>query len=273
MPRTLLGKGTIFGLVVLIAALAMLAAMRAFTPGNLLLLGVLLLLITGLLAWLERGLARPLRELSAALARAAQGDASPISVGEGPEELLALRQSASQLIAAQRERLAAVEGRERALAEERDRLRGQLAALEQSSAERRSQATSSDQLSAPILPVLNGVLVAPIVGIVDELRADFLQKALLEAIQSQRARVAILDLTGLISVDPFVIKTLLQSAQSAKLLGAQPIIVGITPEVAEVLVQLGLQLREIMIMADLQAAVSFARTFIYKSGPATKPGA
>jgi rsbT co-antagonist protein RsbR len=102
------------------------------------------------------------------------------------------------------------------------------------------------------------VLVMPIIGAVNEQRAQRLQETLLQAISSQHAQMVIIDVTGLTSVDTAMVQALLQTIQSTLLLGARPIVVGINPAMASTLVQLGAPLANLHTMADLEAAVAFA---------------
>ncbi len=123
----------------------------------------------------------------------------------------------------------------------------------------RSEAEAKEQLlrlvremSSPVIPVLEGVIVMPIVGTLDSERARRVMDDLLAGIERERARVAILDITGLAVVDTAVANALLQAARAARLLGAEPILVGISPEVAETVVHLGVEMRDLRTAATLE---------------------
>ncbi|MDY7041761.1 MAG: STAS domain-containing protein, partial [Chloroflexota bacterium] len=88
-------------------------------------------------------------------------------------------------------------------------------------------------MSIPVIPVLNDVIVVPLVGVVDTERAELFMSALLDGLERQKARVAIIDITGVPMVDTMVASYLVQAAQSTRLLGAHAILVGVTPDVAE----------------------------------------
>ncbi len=118
-----------------------------------------------------------------------------------------------------------------------------------------SRATIRD-LSAPVVPVLPGVLVAPLVGALDEQRASAFAQQLLAGVEERRARTVIIDVTGVPLVDTHVAQTLLRAAGAVRLLGARTVLVGIRPEVAQTLVSLGVDLGAIPTYADLQEAVS-----------------
>jgi anti-anti-sigma regulatory factor/HAMP domain-containing protein len=114
------------------------------------------------------------------------------------------------------------------------------------------------ELSSPVLPVLDGVLVMPLIGVIDSERAALLVTALLSAIELHRARIVLLDVTGVPIVDTQVARVLLQAADAAQLLGAEPILVGIRPELAQTIVGLGLDLSRLKTQSDLQSGIRYA---------------
>jgi rsbT co-antagonist protein RsbR len=111
-------------------------------------------------------------------------------------------------------------------------------------------------LSAPILPVLPGVLVAPLIGSLNEERIAAFADHLLHEIERQHARHVILDITGVPLVDTQVAQTLLHTADSVRLLGATALLVGVRPEVAQTLVSLGIDLGRLPSFPDLREAVA-----------------
>jgi anti-anti-sigma regulatory factor len=117
-----------------------------------------------------------------------------------------------------------------------------------------SQATVRE-LGAPVLPVLPGVLVAPLIGTVDSARAQDLATAVLAAIDRTHAKHLILDITGVPVVDTHVTLALLRTAAAARLLGAEALLVGVSAEVAQTIVTLGVDFRAIRIYPNLQEAV------------------
>jgi rsbT co-antagonist protein RsbR len=114
------------------------------------------------------------------------------------------------------------------------------------------------ELSTPIIPVYNGVLVVPLVGRVDSARAQALTEALLEAIAREQAEIVLLDITGVAVVDTSVANHLMQTARAASLLGSQVVLVGISAEVAQTLVQLGLDLGRLVTLSNLQSGLEYA---------------
>jgi PAS domain S-box-containing protein len=111
------------------------------------------------------------------------------------------------------------------------------------------------ELSTPLLPVLEGVLVAPIVGQVDAARGAHFLEALLAGIERHRAETVILDVTGVPAIDADVAAALLRATRAAGLLGTSCALVGVSPEVARALVALEVDLGGIRTHRDLQAGV------------------
>jgi rsbT co-antagonist protein RsbR len=120
---------------------------------------------------------------------------------------------------------------------------------------RTNQAMVRD-LSAPVLPVLPGVLLAPLVGTIDDERANVFAQNILSQVEQQSTRHVILDITGVPLVDTQVAQTLLKTASAVRLLGATTFLVGVRPEVAQTLVALGANLDDIPTYADLREAVA-----------------
>ncbi|HNP86578.1 MAG: STAS domain-containing protein [Chloroflexi bacterium SZAS-1] len=114
------------------------------------------------------------------------------------------------------------------------------------------------ELSTPIVPIYEGVLVLPLTGAVDSRRATQIMEAALEQIVVSRADVLILDITGVPVVDTGVANYLIQMARAVNLLGAQVVLVGIGAEIAQTIVQLGVELRNIVTRSNLQAGIEYA---------------
>jgi rsbT co-antagonist protein RsbR len=122
----------------------------------------------------------------------------------------------------------------------------------------RLQAAALRELSTPLIPISDDVLVMPLVGALDTSRAQQVIEALLQGVAAGNARAAILDITGVPVVDTQVANALLQAAQSVRLLGAQVLITGIRPEVAQTLVGLGVDLSLMITRATLQDGIAYA---------------
>jgi anti-anti-sigma factor len=114
------------------------------------------------------------------------------------------------------------------------------------------------ELSSPVIPVFEGIIVLPLIGNIDTQRATQVLEGLLDGIERYRARVVLLDVTGVPIVDTSVANHLLQAAQAARLLGAEAVLVGVRPEVAQTMVQLGVAHTGLTTRADLQSGVEYA---------------
>jgi rsbT co-antagonist protein RsbR len=112
------------------------------------------------------------------------------------------------------------------------------------------------ELSTPLIPISDSVVVMPLIGAVDARRAQQVLETLLMGIGSTGADVAILDITGVPVVDTMVANGLIQAAMAVRLLGAQVMLTGIRPEVAQTLVGLGVDLRGIVTHSTLQSGIA-----------------
>lgn len=129
------------------------------------------------------------------------------------------------------------------------------AALAQTVAELQASKNTVRELSAPIIPVLQGVLVAPLIGSIDTIRAITFQTNVLQMVESWKAHSVVFDVTGVPVVDTQVSQVLLETADAVRMLGATVSLVGVRPEVAQTIVGLGIDLSGIPSYPDLQAAV------------------
>jgi rsbT co-antagonist protein RsbR len=121
-----------------------------------------------------------------------------------------------------------------------------------------AQSRLIQELSVPIVPMHEGVLVLPLVGAVDSRRASQIMESALEQIVVYQADVLILDITGVPVVDTGVANYILQMARAVTLLGSRVVLVGIGAEIAQTIVQLGVELHNITTLANLQAGIAYA---------------
>jgi rsbT co-antagonist protein RsbR len=113
-------------------------------------------------------------------------------------------------------------------------------------------------LSTPVMPVHNRILVLPLVGEIDDERAQKINETLLRAVAQRQARTVIIDITGVPSVDMAVASALMGAAQSVQLLGARVVVVGVSPGVAQTLTQLDIALEGVRTRANLQRGIEHA---------------
>jgi predicted ATPase/GAF domain-containing protein/anti-anti-sigma regulatory factor len=114
------------------------------------------------------------------------------------------------------------------------------------------------ELSTPMIPITDRIMVMPLVGAMDGERAQRVLTTALLGVQSNRAEVVIIDITGVTLVDNDVASTLIRTASALKLLGAQAVITGIRPEVAQTLVGLEIEFGAVVTRGTLQSAIVYA---------------
>lgn len=120
------------------------------------------------------------------------------------------------------------------------------------------QRATINELQTPVIEVWEGILALPIVGSVDTARAQDMNERLLERIIQTRSEIVILDITAVPVVDTAVAKHLLETVASAKLLGAEVLIVGLSSRTAMTLVHLGLDLGGVITRTTLAKGLELA---------------
>ena len=120
------------------------------------------------------------------------------------------------------------------------------------------QAATLAELSTPLIPVSETTLVMPLIGAVDSRRVQQMMGVLLSGVAQSKATSVILDITGVPVVDTQVADALIRAAQAVKLLGAQVILTGIRPEVAQTLAGLGIELHNLITRSRLQDGIAYA---------------
>jgi rsbT co-antagonist protein RsbR len=114
------------------------------------------------------------------------------------------------------------------------------------------------ELSTPVVKLWDGVLALPIIGTLDSARTQVVMESLLQAIVQTNSRVAIIDITGVPTVDTVVAQHLLKTVTAARLMGADCIISGVRPQIAQTIVHLGINLQDVTTKSTLAAAFSIA---------------
>ncbi len=122
----------------------------------------------------------------------------------------------------------------------------------------REQQHAIRELSTPVLPVREGLLILPIIGMIDGQRARQLTGQLLHGIRANRAKVVVIDITGVPSIDSSVANHLVQTVEAARLLGARTIVTGLSPEIAQTLVTIGVDLTKMNTVGDLRGGIEEA---------------
>ncbi len=207
---------------------------------------------------LARTLTKPLNDLVAATGRINQGDYDQPVVEREGGEVGRLVIAFNQMTATLRQQRAEVTQQHALMSERNCELEQTLNRLQRATAERETLASTVQSLSVPVIPILEQVIVVPLVGELDHDRAQLLLQRLLAGVVSQRARMVILDITGLAMIDSLGATWLLRAASAIELLGARTILAGTSPEVAQALVASGADLSHLHTSIDLRAAVEFA---------------
>ncbi len=126
----------------------------------------------------------------------------------------------------------------------------------------RAQQETIRELPTPVLQVRDRLLILPVVGTLESHRARQLTEQLLASICATRARVAVMDITGVPVVDSKVANHLLQTVSAARLMGATVILTGLSPQIAQALVAIGVDLGEVRTTVDLQSGLEEAEALL-----------
>ena len=135
------------------------------------------------------------------------------------------------------------------------------------------QAIELSELSTPVVRLWDGILALPLIGTLDSVRAGVVMETLLEAIVENAAEIAIIDITGVPTVDTMVAQHLIKTISSARLMGADCIVSGIRPQIAQTMVHLGVELNVVSKATLADAfAVALRRTGRTVAAAASKAG-
>ncbi len=132
----------------------------------------------------------------------------------------------------------------------------------------REQQEAIRELSTPVLQVRERLLILPIIGVIDPQRARQLTEQLLRGIRTNRAKVVVIDITGVAAMDSQIANHLVQTVEASRLLGATVIVTGLSPEIAQTLVNIGVDLGKMNTVGDLQGGIEGAERLLgYKVVP------
>ena len=137
----------------------------------------------------------------------------------------------------------------------------------------REQQEAIRELSTPVLQVRERLLILPIIGVIDPQRARQLTEQLLRGIRTNRAKVVVIDITGVAAMDSQIANHLVQTVEASRLLGATVIVTGLSPEIAQTLVNIGVDLGKMNTVGDLQGGIEGAERLLgYKVVPIKDQG-
>ncbi len=120
------------------------------------------------------------------------------------------------------------------------------------------QQSEMTEVSAPVVKLWERIVTVPLLGTLDSFRAQTVMENLLQAILEREAEVAIIDITGVSTVDTMVAQHLLRTAAAVRLMGAECVISGISPKIAQTIVHLGVELPNVVTRSDLQSGLAYA---------------
>jgi rsbT co-antagonist protein RsbR len=126
----------------------------------------------------------------------------------------------------------------------------------------RKQQEAIRELSTPVLQIRDRLLLLPIIGVIDTHRARIITDGLLHSIRATRAKVVVMDVTGVATIDTKVANHLIQTVTAARLMGAHVIVTGLSSDVAQALVGLGLDLGKLNTVGDLQGGIEEAERIL-----------
>jgi rsbT co-antagonist protein RsbR len=126
------------------------------------------------------------------------------------------------------------------------------------------QKIALQELSAPLIPVFDGISVMPLVGTIDTERAKQIMENLLNGVVKNRSEVVLIDITGVPVVDTMVAHHIIQAADAVRLVGAKCMLVGIRPEIAQTIVNLGINLNQITTKNTLKKGIESALEIMNK---------
>lgn len=126
----------------------------------------------------------------------------------------------------------------------------------------RQQQEAIRELSTPVLQVRNRMLLLPIIGIIDTLRARLITESLLSSVRQNRAKVVVMDVTGVATIDSKVANHILQTVTAARLMGAEVIVTGLSADVAQSLAAIGIDLSKLNTVGDLQGGMEEAEQIL-----------
>jgi anti-anti-sigma regulatory factor len=207
---------------------------------------------------LSRSITGPIQDLTVAARRLADGEVVQMGTSAGSAELRTLAETFQRMATTIHQREAEATLLNSSLQRTVGQLEETVGALKTASQAREQLAAVVRELSSPVIPVLEGILVMPLVGVIDSERAEVVLTSLLRAVEREKAHTAILDLTGVPVVDAEVAGVVLQAVMATRLLGTEALLVGLRPELAQTIIALGIDVGDLVTLSDLQHGIAYA---------------
>jgi anti-anti-sigma regulatory factor/HAMP domain-containing protein len=195
-----------------------------------------------------RSIAAPLKDLAETATQVAAGDMECTVEIAREDEIGTLALAFNSMITNLREMLQREQEQRQHLQQAQDELAERFQTIQ-------SQQQAIQELSTPVIPVMDQIIVMPLVGNVDTMRARDITRSLLAGISEHRAKVVILDVTGVSIMDTGIVNHLNKTIQAARLKGAHTIVTGVSDAVAESIVDLGIDWGDVETLGDLQTGL------------------
>lgn len=125
-----------------------------------------------------------------------------------------------------------------------------------------TQSEAIKELSTPVLQIRERMLLMPLIGVIDTHRARMITENLLHCVREARAKVVVIDVTGVATIDSKVANHLMQTVTAARMMGAQTVVTGVTADVAQSMVALGIEMTPFKTVGDLQGGVEYAERLL-----------
>ena len=222
-----------------------------------------IVLVLTLLVFMRRWLVRPIQELAGVARGFTSGDLEQsvfvTSKGEIGDLQTAFATMAETMTATIRVQTLDLQRQVATATTAREEAEAARAALALQIAENDAQQAVIREMSVPILPLSTTTLIMPLIGVLDTARLHIVQEQALRAIKQSLANSLIMDITAVPMVDSQVAQGILQVIQAARLLGAEVVVVGVRPEVAQSLVGLGIHLGDMITRSSLQSGIDYTR--------------
>lgn len=212
-----------------------------------------LVLIIGV--FLVQHLIRPIKELSRGAESIARGQIDQRVPVHSDDELGLLAETFNTMADSLQARIVAEHQALENLQQSHKQLENYSHTLEQAMQEQQRLSDTVREMSLPIIPIAERIIMMPLIGTIDTHRVRELTERLLHGVEKHRARVALIDLTGVPLVDSQVAQTLLDAMTAVRLLGARILVVGIRPELAETFVHTDTDIRTIETSSTLQSGL------------------
>ena len=185
--------------------------------------------------------------------------AQKIGAGERDVEIAEGRNDETgKLLASMKNMLESINAADKEVAEAQAETQKQLDLVQQANVAIQEQAVAINELSTPVIRMWDGILLLPMVGAIDTVRSQQMTERLLEAIVEGNAMVAILDVTGVPTIDTSVARHIMSIVDASKILGADVILTGFRPDAAQTLAQLGVDFSALQTAGSLQNGITLS---------------